>query len=148
MQTVNQQLGKARLGAHVFPKALKPYFLLPHVLPQGLIQLLASKDTWNQIGSPPSLPPLKEESNRMRGDGLRKEPFLLHRAVGQWHSCTGSGGSPSLGVSQSCGCGTEGCGQWGYGLGSLEVFTNPRIIESWLLKETESLLLLSGKQQN
>jgi len=81
----------------------------------------------------------------MRGDGLR----LGNRNHSFSTEQSGSGtAAPSLGVSQSCGCGTEGCGQWGYGLGSLEVFTNPRIIESWLLKETESLLLLSGKQQN
>ena len=32
-----------------------------------------------------------------------EEQFLLQRAVRRWHSCPGSGGSPSLGVSQSCG---------------------------------------------
>jgi len=87
----------------------------------------------------------------MRGDGLRlgnRNHSFSTEQSGSGTAPQGVGGSPSLGVSQSHGCGIEGCGQWGYGLGSLEVFTNPRIIESWLLEETESLLLLSGKQQN
>ena len=41
----------------------------------------------------------------MPGEGQDgyEEQFLLQRAVRQWHSCPGSGGSPSLGVSQSHG---------------------------------------------
>lgn len=64
--------GKSKAWSPRLPSHSKAIFPPPvPELPQGLIQLLASKDTQNQIGSPPSLPPLKEESNRMRGDGLR-----------------------------------------------------------------------------
>ena len=94
---------------------------------------------------------LRQQLTGSSSSGGYEEPFLLQRAVRQWHSCPWSRGvTIPVVVPELWGCGSEGCGQWawgGWGWGSER--SSPTSVIPWFYdQEISSTTRLGRSLQN